>query len=93
MSYDLFTQKIETERLILRQWKIETDLELFFVLNSDPEVMKYFPHPLTRTESDVLAFRVFKLIEQQGGDFGQRKVLYKCMFYIKYYLPNKKSRF
>lgn len=42
MTYDLFTQKIETERLILRQWKIETDLEPFFVLNSDPEVMKYF---------------------------------------------------
>ncbi|WP_262381699.1 GNAT family N-acetyltransferase [Acinetobacter guerrae] len=81
----MFTQKIETECLILRQWKIETDLELFFVLNSDPEVMKYFPHPLTRTESDVLAFRIFKLIEQQGWGFWadksplQMHVLYKIL--------------
>ena len=65
----MVTQKIETERLILRQWKLETDLEPFFILNSDPEVMKYFPNPLTRAESDALAFRIFKLIEQQGWGF------------------------
>ena len=33
---------IQTERLILRQWR-EEDLEPFAALNSDPQVMEYFP--------------------------------------------------
>ena len=60
---------IETTRLILRQWNFKTDLDLFFQLNSDPEVMKYFPRLLTRAESDALAFRIFDLIKKQGWGF------------------------
>ena len=32
----------ETERLIFRQWK-ESDIAPFAAMNSDPEVMGYFP--------------------------------------------------
>lgn len=34
--------KIETDRLILRSWR-DSDREPFAALNSDPEVMRYFP--------------------------------------------------
>ena len=43
------TMVIKTNRLILRQWK-PTDLEPFAMLNSDPEVMEYFPKILSRIE-------------------------------------------
>ena len=33
---------IESDRLYIRQWK-EADKEMFFELNSDPKVMRYFP--------------------------------------------------
>ena len=49
----------------LRQWK-DTDFEPFAALNADPEVMRFFPKPLTREQSDTLAMRQRELIEQQG---------------------------
>lgn len=59
---------IETERLILRQWQ-EIDLEPFAELNADPEVMRYFPAPLSREESDILVDR-FKDIIAANKDWG-----------------------
>lgn len=41
---------IETERLILREWK-DSDLDPFAAMNADPEVMEYFPKALTRALS------------------------------------------
>jgi RimJ/RimL family protein N-acetyltransferase len=41
---------LETERLLLRPWRPE-DLEPFAALNQDPEVMRFFPAPLTPEES------------------------------------------
>ncbi len=49
----------------LRQWK-EADLAPFAVINSDPEVMRYFPCPLTREQSDALALRQRGLIKSRG---------------------------
>lgn len=63
------SRTIETPRLILRPWRLETDLEPFFILNSDPQVMKYFTSPLIRAESDALVLKIFELIEQQGWGF------------------------
>jgi RimJ/RimL family protein N-acetyltransferase len=54
-----------TDRLLLRQWR-ESDLPLFAELNADPEVMRYFPAALSRSESDELAGRIRATIEQQG---------------------------
>lgn len=60
---------IETSRLILRQWG-KTDMAAFADLNADPDVMRFFPAPLTRQESDSLAERFRDGIEQRGWGFG-----------------------
>ena len=46
--------ELETDRLLLRQW-VEQDSPIFAVLNSDPEVMEYFPALLSREESNAMA--------------------------------------
>ena len=56
---------LQTERLVLRQWR-ETDLEPFAALNADPEVMRCFPGPLTREQSDAFAGRARGLIAERG---------------------------
>ena len=57
--------KLATDRLILRQWR-EEDLPTFASLNADPEVMKYFPKPLGREESDKMAQQCQRLISARG---------------------------
>jgi RimJ/RimL family protein N-acetyltransferase len=61
------TPFIETERLILRQWH-ETDQVPYAKLNGNPEVMAYFPRPLSRAESDA-RIRYFRslIIRQRWG--------------------------
>lgn len=46
--------ELHTERLLLRRWR-EEDLASFAALNSDPEVMRFFPRPLGTQESAALA--------------------------------------
>ncbi len=58
---------LSTQRLIMRRW-LPTDLEPFAAMNADPEVMRYFPAPLTRTESDALVERIEARFAEQ--DFG-----------------------
>ena len=60
--------QLETPRLILRPWQ-EHDFAAFAQLNADPEVMRYFPAPLSRIESDELAHKIQQLIEQNGWGF------------------------
>lgn len=57
---------VETERLILRQWQV-SDLKPFAELNADPDVMRYFPAPLSREESDNLANRFKHIIDNNDG--------------------------
>ena len=67
---------LETERLILRQWR-DSDGEAFSAINADPEVMRHFPAPLNRAESDALLARAqwkwrelgmcFFAVEAKGG--------------------------
>lgn len=45
---------LETERLILRQWR-DSDLAEFARMNSDKRVMEFFPYTLTPEASDRLA--------------------------------------
>jgi RimJ/RimL family protein N-acetyltransferase len=54
-----------TDRLVLRQWRDE-DLEPFARLNADPEVMRYFPAPLGREQSDAMVTRMRERIDEQG---------------------------
>lgn len=44
---------LATDRLLLRDWSGD-DAAPFAALNADPEVMEFFPKPLSRAESDGL---------------------------------------
>lgn len=57
--------ELATPRLLLRQWR-QADLDPFAALNADPEVMHYFPAPLTREQSDQFAGHVQATIARQG---------------------------
>lgn len=57
--------QLETSRLILRQWK-PSDLKPFAHLNTDPEVMLYFPSTLSTQQSDLLAEKFQDLISCYG---------------------------
>lgn len=57
--------RLTTERLVLRRWTTE-DRRPFAELNSDPEVMRFFPRPLTREESDALADRIEEGFDRSG---------------------------
>lgn len=59
---------LETPRLRLRQW-CAADAAPFAALNADPEVMRYFPAPLPRTESDALMARCQQMIAEVGYGF------------------------
>ena len=48
---------METERLILRSWKYE-DRVSFVEMNSDGNVMKYFPATLSVDESNAFVDRI-----------------------------------
>ena len=55
--------KLNTKRLFMRQWK-PSDLDPFTMLNSDSEVMEYFPKTLSRAESDELAGKIQNFITE-----------------------------
>ncbi len=57
--------ELRTERLVLRPWR-DADREPFAELNADAEVMRYFPAPLTRVQSDQLAARAGSHIAAHG---------------------------
>lgn len=44
--------RLETPRLVIRNWE-DRDRDLFFRINSDEEVMRFFPFRRTRTEADA----------------------------------------
>jgi len=58
-------EKIETHRLTLRPWK-ESDIVPFIQMNQDPKVMEYFPTLPTSEESEAIAKRFQKHIEENG---------------------------
>lgn len=50
---------LQTPRLLLREWR-EEDLSPFAAMNSDPDVMKHFPHVLTVEQSHALVDRIIE---------------------------------
>jgi ribosomal-protein-alanine N-acetyltransferase len=60
--------ELETNRLLLRQW-VENDLPIFAALNSDHEVMEYFPALLSIEESNEIAEKCKSLISERGWGF------------------------
>lgn len=58
---------IQTNRLILRQWR-EEDFKPFAQLNADPRVREFFPGLLTREESDASIKTIAEHISKKGWD-------------------------
>lgn len=44
-------------------------MEPFAAMNSDADVMRYYPAPWPREQSDAFAQRVMRLIDERGWDF------------------------
>lgn len=59
---------LETERLVIRNWQ-DRDRELFFEINSDETVMKFFPFRRDRAEADAFFDWIQKLIAETGLGF------------------------
>ncbi|MEP4033477.1 GNAT family N-acetyltransferase [Roseibium polysiphoniae] len=59
---------METERLILRSFRA-TDRDVFASINADPEVMRYFPAPLSRELSDALMDKALAKEKSDGFCF------------------------
>ena len=57
-----------TERLLLRQWRA-TDRAPFAALNADAKVMRHYPAPLIRAQSNAFAERCQREIEDHGWGF------------------------
>lgn len=59
---------LETPRLVVRNWE-DRDRDLFHVINSDEEVMRFFPFRRNRSQSDELFNRLQKTISETGLGF------------------------
>lgn len=79
---------IETERLYLRQWTAE-DRAPFAELNADPQVMRYFPACFSRAESDAMADKCARLIDDRGWGFWavERKADGRFMGFVGLHTP------
>ena len=60
--------EVETERLMLRQWR-KSDYEPLAAMNADPRVMEFFPNLLDHAQSDALAEKIKDLIATRGWGF------------------------
>ncbi|MCB9062064.1 MAG: GNAT family N-acetyltransferase [Halobacteriovoraceae bacterium] len=59
---------IQTERLILRQWK-NSDRDIFAQINADPEMMKFFPSTYDKNKSDNFIDKTIELIKKNNYGF------------------------
>jgi len=62
------TPELRTDRLLLRGWRRD-DLIPFAEMNADPRVMRHFPGPMTRTESDALVSSIQDRFRAWGFGF------------------------
>lgn len=56
---------IETERLVLRDWR-DADLAPFAAMNADDKVMEHYPATLSRAQSDAFADRCKHFLAENG---------------------------
>lgn len=57
--------ELRTPRVLLRQWK-DSDSDAWAAMNADPQVRRYFPGVLNRTEAQGEADRIRAAIAQRG---------------------------
>jgi len=60
--------QLETPRLLLRRWE-EADRAPFAAMNADPVVMRFYPGPYSRKESDEAIDRYLVAFERVGYSF------------------------
>src|SRR5689334_8909987 len=65
LLYNQVMKYIETERLILRDWKDE-DVAPFAQMNADPIIMEYFPRRLDEEATARLVERFRKHFKEHG---------------------------
>ncbi len=58
----------ETERLIVRNWQ-DSDRPAFYQMSADPDVMAFYPNPLTVQECDNWLNKVSELTDKNGYSF------------------------
>ena len=68
MTADAAGPVLRTDRLVLRPWR-DTDRAPFAALNADPQVVQFFPKPLTRAESDAMLDRMREHFARHGFGF------------------------
>jgi len=56
---------IETARLLLRPWR-DADVDAWSAMNADPRVMEFFPSAYSREESEEVATRLRKRLDDAG---------------------------
>jgi RimJ/RimL family protein N-acetyltransferase len=59
---------LHTERLLLRDWR-DDDIDGLAAINSDPEVMEFFPSLMTRDQTAALIARIRARIARDGFSF------------------------
>lgn len=60
--------QLETRRLVIRNWE-DRDRDLFHRINSDDEVMRYFPFRRTREQADAMMDRLRADNDARGYGF------------------------
>lgn len=77
--------KIETQRLILREWVLE-DLPFFTAINQDPMVMESLLKPLTEEETAAMIEKIQKHFKQHGfGLFACiLKQTFQCIRFVQF---------
>jgi len=63
MTNVVLPEKLETDRLILRQWR-DQDIAPFSDLNADPIVMEHFPKVATRAETEAYVAKFRRHFDQ-----------------------------
>ncbi|RIX40312.1 MAG: N-acetyltransferase [Rhodocyclales bacterium GT-UBC] len=86
--------EFETKRLVLRQWK-PADREAFAAINADARAMAFFPAPLSRAESDLLADRCATLIRERGWGFwaAELKASHQFIGFVGLHVPTAELPF
>ncbi len=71
ISHDGFKMFLETDRIMLREITKDDDVELY-LLDSDPEIMKFVANgrPSSKKEVDASIERILTLRDQHNGKFG-----------------------
>ena len=85
---------ITTERLGLRRW-VDTDTQPFIEMNSDPDVMKYFPKLLSEEETLLMIQRIHHGFEKNGfGLFAvENKRTFELLGFTGFSIPGFESYF